>query len=150
MILRSMNETDIDNYCVLYKRIFIQPPWNEEWAIDKIKSIVLKNMNRKGFIGLVAEQESQGLAGYSNGYRLPALRLFYLDQLFIDDRCRGIGIGRKLLLEMVHLNNSGIVLLTKANSPAERFYVCNGFKRFIPLIRIRGKILLYKRGSNEK
>jgi len=148
---RTMLEKDIQAYCALFQRIFAQPPWNEAWTTGKIRVAVKKIMSKKGFIGITAEYESQPV-GYVTGYRLrisPIIpSLCYLDQLFVDDRYRGIGIGTSLLSQMVCRVNTrrdfGIVLLTKANSTAEQFYLQNGFKRCASILRFKGNVLLYK------
>jgi len=149
--IRTMLEKDIQSYCALYQRIFAQSPWNEIWTLDKIQVALKKVMSKKGFIGITAEYESQPV-GYLTGYRLrnfPIIYTFYyLDQLFVDDRHRGVGIGKGLLSKMVCQVNThkgyGIVLLTKTNSAAEQFYRENGFKRLFPVIRFKEKVLLYK------
>jgi aminoglycoside 6'-N-acetyltransferase I len=148
---RTMLKKDMQTYCALFQRIFAQPPWNETWTTDKIHVEVKKIMSKKGFTGIVAEYESQPV-GYLTGYRLQIFpfipSLCYLDQLFVDNRYRGIGIGKSLLYQMVSQVNThgdcGIVLLTKASSPAEQFYLKHGFKRFFTIIRFNGKVLLYK------
>jgi aminoglycoside 6'-N-acetyltransferase I len=151
LTLRAMQERDTQTYCALFQRVFAQAPWNETWTLDKIHIVVKKIMSKKGFIGIVAECESQPV-GYLTGYRLRIIPiippLYYLDQLFVDDRYRGNGIGKSLLSEMVCLVNVrkgfGIVLLTKICSPAEQIYLDNGFKRFASIIRFNGKVLLCK------
>lgn len=149
--IRAMLGKDIRTYCALFQRIFAKPPWNETWTLDGIDVEVRKIMRKEGFIGIVAEYDSQPV-GYVTGYRLPTPPIIpplcYLDQLFVDDRYHDLGIGKSLLAKMVCLGSTrrdyGIVLLTKAHSPAERFYLGNGFKRLPLMIRFNGKVLLYK------
>jgi len=151
LAIRTMHGEDRRTYCALFQRIFAQPPWNETWTLNRIDVEVKKIMSKEGFVGIVAEYESQPV-GYLTGYRLPIPPiippLYYLDQLFVDDRYHDLGIGKSLLAKMVCLGNTrrdyGIVLLTKAHSPAERFYLGNGFKRFPSIIRFNTKVLLYK------
>ena len=83
-------------------------------------------MQRKGFIGLVAETGTRP-HGYLTGFRIAVMpSLFYIDQLLVDAEQHGKGIGRRLLTKTASLSsNSGIArifLLTKPDTIAEKFY----------------------------
>ncbi|MFA5266167.1 MAG: GNAT family N-acetyltransferase [Opitutaceae bacterium] len=142
MIVRTMEPADVPSYCALFRRVFAQPPWSEEWSLDAIGKELGKTRARKGFIGLVAHDESDS-AGFATGYRLRWLPAFYLEQLFVDDRRQKTGIGRALLLELFLRIDGLVILLTKQGSTAETFYIHNGFKRVLK-VRFKGKILLYQ------
>jgi len=56
----------------------------------------------------------------------------YLRLIAVDPRCRGQGVGQRLLLalEQKHLQQGGIVLLASAsNEPAHRFYAGMGYRQ---------------------
>lgn len=145
--VREMVDSDKDQYCELFKRVFAEPPWNETWEITGISADLERKMRKKGFIGLAAEYGSAP-AGFMTGYKLPFLRAFYLEQLFVDGRYRGAGIGRMLLSSMLSLaekrGEHSVLLLTKKNSPAEKLYLASGFRRFLPFVSLGGKTMYRK------
>jgi GNAT superfamily N-acetyltransferase len=150
LTLRLFQTMDNPVYCALFQRIFGQPPWNETWTLDEISRELDRIMAKPGFIGIAAEYQSH-LAGFFTGYRLrfPLLpSFFYLDQLFVDDRHRGMGAGRALLGQGLSLaadqHYRGMLLLTKPGSASEGFYRQNGFGRVLPFARLKGKLLLYR------
>ena len=143
MNLRALQTADLPAYAALFQCVFAQPPWLETWTREAIGRDVARAMKRAGFVGLVAEEGTLSV-GYAVGYSVPVLGCFYLEQLFVDDRCRGAGIGRQLMAAMAGRSPVPIVLLTKPNSPADGFYRANGFVRALPPLRFRGKILMRK------
>lgn len=144
--IRRMVKEDTGHYCELFKDVFSQHPWNENWTISEIDAVLTRLMRKKEFVGLVAESAT-GTIGYLTGFRL---RLFpslcYLDQLFVHVDYQGKKAGKALLYEAVTLFNgfgsSKLFLLTKPKSAAEKFYLHCGFKPFLPAIRIKGKSIL--------
>ena len=151
LTIRNMSMNDIFIYSMLFRKVFANPPWNEEWKLHKISMKIKKSMKKKGFVGIAAEQGSLP-AGYITGYQLRSFPfispLFYLDQLFVDDQFRGKGIGKELLKIIMYItsrqNYRGILLLTKTGSPAEKLYYNSGFKRLFIRIKLNGKVVLYK------
>lgn len=148
VIIRKMVSADKIQYCELFKNVFSQQPWNEQWTIQKIDSIVTRQMQKRGFFGLTAVLQS-GIIGFLTGYQFSMIpSLFCLDQLFVHADYQGRRIGDRLLVEAeYHLKNicvSHIILLTKPGTVAERFYIRNEFMPFLPFIRIRGKSIFIK------
>lgn len=148
LTIRKMTCKDIGQYCLLFQRVFSNPPWYEKWNMEKIDTAIRKLINSRAFIGLTAESGSQ-IIGFLTGYRLPLIPWFYIDQLFVNTDYHGKGAGKKLLAQITGTTGeaeiSGIVLLTKPASMAENFYLGNGFRRFFSSIRLKGKVLLYKK-----
>jgi GNAT superfamily N-acetyltransferase len=148
--IREMEDRDVATYCTLFKQVFSEAPWNENHKLADIETMLQKVSRKKGFGGLVAESGSEAV-GYLTGYLfgIPGmLQLYYIDQLFMSQEFRKKGIGGKLLAEMTgRLKNfriSGIILLTMPHSAAEKFYIRNGYRK-VPVIKIRGKSILYIR-----
>ncbi len=140
---------DVPAYCEMFQTVFYQSPWNERWDYKKILIVIKRSMAKKGFIGLVAKKKSKAV-GFITGYKVPVLSKFYfVDQLFVHDAYQGQGIGQTLFTEFenrcVQAGCRGKLLLTKANSDAERFYRRNGFKRLMPYSLSNGKVLLYSK-----
>ncbi len=147
VVISPLSESDTADYGVLFKYVFSKSPWHETWTIEEIKENLEKVRSRRGFLGKVAKIESRSV-GFLTGYDIPVVsKIFYLDQLFIDETYHGRGIGKTLLsttLETLRLKGGRLViLLTKVDSPAYFFYRHQGFKPLLPMFRLRGKVLLF-------
>lgn len=147
IMITVMTENDINQYCELFQRVFARPPWNETWAPEDIRRPLNKIMMKKGFAGVAARLGNDS-AGYLTGYKIWAMPdIFYIDQLFVDERLHGSGIGRALLSDIIiKLKKGGYraaVLLTKPDSPADKFYLRAGFRHILSAIRLRGKVIHY-------
>lgn len=144
----KMTDADIDSYCTLFQRVFAGHPWNEKWALVRVNADVKKLMRKNSFFGMVAKNASESI-GYLTGFRLRLLpSVFYIDQLFINADYHEKKIGTRLLSETTsQLKSLGVcklLLLTKPNSIAQRFYINNGYRRFLSAICIKGKGVFYK------
>jgi aminoglycoside 6'-N-acetyltransferase I len=152
IVIREMTRNDLDSYCTLFENIFSNPPWNEKWTISKISVDINKRMSKSSFIGIVTATGTKNV-GFITGFRLWSFKknvtLFYIDQLFVDNNFQGNGMGKRLLNEMTYqlktIGVSHIVLLTKRNTAAEKFYRKNGYKRFLSPVQIKGKAVLYNK-----
>jgi aminoglycoside 6'-N-acetyltransferase I len=149
LVFRKMDTSDLDAYCRLFQRVFASPPWNEEWSMDRIDRDIGKLMRKKGFIGLVAGVGANCI-GFTAGSRLKIFpKIFYLAQLFVDETVRGKGIGNSLVRETITIARdhgaSKIILLTKPDSKAEKFYRRIGFSPWFSTFRVHGKCILYKK-----
>jgi len=145
---RIMDESDIGAYCTLFQRVFASPPWNEKWSLDRIDRDIRKLMRKKGFIGMVASAGHNSI-GFIAGSQLKILpKIFYLAQLFVDDKVRGKGIGNSLVRETMTIAKghgvSKMILLTKPDSKAEKFYRRIGFSPWVSTFRVNGKCILFK------
>jgi aminoglycoside 6'-N-acetyltransferase I len=148
---RIMDESDRGAYCALFQQVFASPPWNEKWSLNGIDRDIRKVMRKKGFIGMVAAAGHKSI-GFIAGSQLKILpKIFYLAQLFVDDKVRGKGIGNNLVRETMTIAKergvSKIILLTKPDSEAEKFYRRIGFIPLLSTVLINGKCVLYKRLS---
>jgi len=142
MNVRAMEPADGPAYCALFQRVFARPPWKETWSLEEIARDLENARAKSDFVGLAADDGS-GAIGFAAGYRVGWLPVLYLEQLFVDDRCQGAGTGSALLSAMLRRADGLVVLLTRPASSAEAFYVRRGFRRLAPLIRLRGKIVLF-------
>lgn len=148
--LRRFEVVDIPAYSALFQRVFRQEPWRETWSLEKISCDVKAAMARPGFVGVAADRHGRA-AGFLTGYPLPSplgRSWFYLDQLFVDSRLQGGGVGSALLefgLESAaEYSCRRAVLLTKSGTHSERFYLKHGFARWGCFIRMRGKVLMQR------
>ena len=141
-----MTERDIESYCSLFKTVFSQAPWYEQWETPLVRKRIERTLRRKGTVALIAEAES-GLIACLNGWQLfPGL--FYVDQLFIDPGKQGQGLGRLLLAELegqlTHRGLNRLTLLTRPEVPAACFYQKLGFRLVLKPLLLGGKNIFAK------
>jgi GNAT superfamily N-acetyltransferase len=154
LTIREMDISDIDSYCALFQGVFSNPPWNEKWDLRRINAGIRKTLRKKGFSGFVAfapiEPKNISIPiGYITGFKLPFVKsFFFIDQLFVDGRSQGHGIGTGLFSAMTSsIKTAGVphmVLLTKPKTPAENFYIRKGFRRIFSKFQLNGKGVFYR------
>lgn len=131
MILRSIQETDIEACATLFTQVFSSEPWNEEWNKGFALERLLHFFQSKGFIGVLAEQE--GLVGFALGNTEPFYfgSMFYLREMCTQTNLQNQGVGSKVLGALEEeLRSEGvqrIYLTTERATPASGFYQKNGF-----------------------
>ena len=156
-----------NSFINLYQKVFNRPPWNENWDKEKVERIITSLTIKKGVIGLVTKKDKNPI-GFLFAYPFAPLfsfmKLYYLGELFIDQTFHGRGLGKTLCLHFFDeaykqggkrsqanlLGQGGkrIILLTKKDSPAEKFYNKLEFKVFSSFFKIKGKIIMYKKLYN--
>ncbi len=149
LLIQNFSHTQKRSYITLFRKIFCQSPWFESWSENEVKRHLNHTMKHRSFLGFTAFLNDEPI-GFLTGYRLfdfiPLKLPFYLEQLFVDNKCQHMGIGRALIKEFLNTlqkKTPVIILLTQENSTAEHFYIQQGFKKLQTVFRIRGKILLY-------
>ena len=68
--IRAYSEEDLQQVLEIYKAVFAEPPWNENWADEEVLRDIEFASSQDSLIFLVAEN-GQGIAGFSWGYKLP-------------------------------------------------------------------------------
>lgn len=131
MKLRRIQEADIDSCAILFTQVFSSKPWNEEWNKDLALERLLHFYQSKGFIGIIAEQES--IIGFVLGNTEPFYfgSMFYLREMCTRTNLQNQGAGKKILEALEEeLHTEGIqriYLTTERTIPASSFYQKNGF-----------------------
>lgn len=134
--IRSFSGKEIEPCARLYADIFGKPPWNEHWSFIAAQSKLKKIFSKKTFIGFTAEYNDT-TAGCLLGYLMstvhPFNRVYYVNELFVRTEYQNRKIGKKLVDMLIRDLRSKkiqwIVLITKKDTNAERFYKSIGFKR---------------------
>jgi ribosomal protein S18 acetylase RimI-like enzyme len=146
MIIRTANTTDIDNILVLEEQIFrlhskARPDWVDEtkrlFDHDFMKNCI-ESDNGKIFL---AEDERSNIIGYCvtyireiiNHQVFRDMRNLEIEDLCIDEKHRGGGIGKKLFEEVIkHGKENGIKFIELSvwefNQNAKIFYEHVGMK----------------------
>lgn len=134
MNIREIVETDIREYAALYVSVFNSKPWNESWS-DKTALARLDFYRRTpNFIGLSAHDGSE-LIGFVFGNFEPYQQgsIYLLKEMCVQPNHQRTGVGTKLLKQLhsvltehkINLVN----LITRADQPAEAFYLKNGYAK---------------------
>lgn len=86
--------------------------------------------NNPKYIYCGIKDNQQNFIGGIKGYTI--LNLFYISQLFVDEKHRNIGLGKKLLSEIENVaKNHGCntIRLDTLNEKSHSFYIRNGFEK---------------------
>lgn len=134
MELKKFSELDLNNCSKLYKEVFSDEPWNDEWiTISQVRSYLKQLIKNPVFRGYVVYQDSKLVAaclGHERSWWDG--NEFFIDEFFVSSEFQGRGIGSLLMNyvekhpEMKDINS--FHLLTNNDVPAKNFYVKNGFK----------------------
>jgi len=132
--LVELGESDFGDIKELFRSVFTQPPWNDDWSDDEqLDQYLMDLMGARTplVLGLV---EDGTLVGISIG----SIRHWYegteyiIDELCIRTDLQGRGYGSQFLaLIEDHLRSLGlhtIYLTTERNVPAYHFYRSRGFR----------------------
>lgn len=132
--LIELGESDFEDIKTLFRSVFTQPPWNDDWSDDEqLDQYLMDLMGARTplVLGLV---ENETLVGISIG----SIRHWYegteyiIDELCIRTDLQGRGYGSRFLaLIEEHLKSLGlhtIYLTTERNVPAYHFYRSRGFR----------------------
>jgi len=131
MILRNIQEADIEACATLFTQVFSSEPWNEEWneiiALERLSHFY----QSKGFLGVLAEQEE--VVGFALGNTEPFYfgAMFYLREMCTQTNLQNHGVGQDVLgfleKELLSQEIRSIYLATERAIPAANFYQKNGF-----------------------
>ena len=133
MIIRRAKKKDIGGLSILFDkyRIFYKQPSD----IDNARSFLKKRMKRKESVIFVAEERNE-LVGFVQLFPIfssvSMKRTWLLNDLYVNEKSRGIGVATKLLdaaKEFGASTNSKWLLLQTAadNFTAQKVYEKNGW-----------------------
>ena len=131
--LVELDESSFEDIKTLFRSVFTQPPWNDDWSDEEqLDQYLLDLMGTRLplVLGLVEDGELIGVS-------LGNIRHWYegteylIDELCIKTEMQGRGYG-SLFLSLIeeHLRERGlhtIYLTTDRNVPAYEFYRSRGF-----------------------
>lgn len=148
--LGEMDAELIGKCAALYCQVWQEPPWNEIWEKEKAEADLQAQMQKPSAQGFLA-LKSSNVVGFTWGYAISqrdlqdishssnldylfqrSKYLYYIDELGVDIRFRGCGIGRmlsRILLGAALASEfSTVILRTDVHaSPARKLYNQLGF-----------------------
>ncbi|MGZ7043989.1 MAG: N-acetyltransferase family protein [Methanobacterium sp.] len=130
---RKFNIEDFDKCAELYKEVFSDYPWYDEWdSVKQAKTYLMELIKSPVFEGFVIYDGSQiAAACFGRKRSWWTGNEFFIDEFFVSREKQGNGMGTKL---MDYVKDSlrkeeykRLTLLTNKGIPAEEFYFKNGF-----------------------
>lgn len=135
MNLRPIETTDFPLIVQKYIDVFAAEPWNETHDPAQINEYVQNLYAMNTFIGFLAyDDDSNDFIGVALGFNKPWYQgtEYILDTFFVDNKKQHSGLGTVLLKQVkqeLHKRSiSAIMLDTDRGTPAEKFYIKNGFE----------------------
>lgn len=130
--IRVLGEDDLDGCAELYASVFVSELWNEPWTAKRARERLAEILHAPSFEGLICtvDGEPAGMV-MGNSVRRAAGRGFFLHELCVKTDRRGRGVGERLLARLEdRLRGEGVgrvLLLTGRDAPARGFYEKNGY-----------------------
>lgn len=129
----KFNIRDIDKCAKLFKEVFSNYPWYDDWvSIEQAKNYLTELIENPVFEGFVIYECSEVVAvclGRKRSFWTG--KEFFIDEFFVSNEKQGNGVGTKLMNyvkdSLIKEDYTRLVLLTNKEIPAEEFYVKNGF-----------------------
>jgi len=135
MIIRELNEFDLEDCISLFIEVYNQQPWNNEWTYETAKELFNEFSSTKGCIGYVAidatkENEIMSvLIGKQKTWWRG--KEYVIEEFFVRPEYQGKGIGTKVLefiaKDLKKYGVGNITLLTNTYSEAYPFYLNKDF-----------------------
>ena len=116
----------------LYRTVFNEPPWNDEWTAETAQTRLLQITETPGYKGYSTslDEELVGLV-MGNLEQWYTGEHFYLKEMCVRPSQQRRGIGTMLMEYLIEELQSEdverVYLLTMQESPARAFYEENGF-----------------------
>lgn len=135
ILIREMNNNDLDEVSTVFCETFSSPPWSEPWTVDlSFKRIIQMFMfpGQKSYIAIqngiiVAFVIGTIMNWHDSGY-------YEIKELCVKNEYKRNGLGTKLIKyveeELKLIGVSNIMLFTTKNSEANQFYRKNGYSIF--------------------
>jgi len=92
------------------------------------------NGNSPVYLYCCIKDKKGNIIGGIKGYAM--LEMFYISQLFVEEKYRNIGLGTKLLskIETVAINhNCNIIRLDTLNNKSHAFYIKSGYEKTVTI-----------------
>ena len=134
MKFRVLTIQDKDSVTALFKDVFTQDPWNDDWSDPEQLSAYIDDLIGQSNSLTIGYYRNEELIGLSMG----RIKHWYqgteycIDEFCVAGRFQNKGIGSRFLREIeAYLADRGIrhiFLLTDRDVPAHAFYLKNGFR----------------------
>lgn len=133
LLIRKFTIEDVDKCVELFKDVFSDYPWYDNWvSVGQAKIYLMELIGNPVFEGFVA-YEGSNIAAVCFGHKRSWWmgKEFFIDEFYVANEKQGNGIGTKLMnyvkASLIKKNYTRLVLLTNKGIPAEEFYAKNGF-----------------------
>lgn len=128
-----LGEAHLTRCAEVFVTVFGNPPWNEAWDVDDVKTRLEEMYRTPGSYGVIAIEENEVLGfamGYAEQWRR-GKKHFYLKEMCVLPGRQRSGIGTEIVetlrRELMEMGVEAIYLLTARESPAQAFYEKLGF-----------------------
>lgn len=132
--VKSFDRGHLQDGVDLFMDTFARPPWNDKYeSRQQVVDFFENYLGDSYFMGYALEQDG-ALVGLCIGAKKPYIKgmEYYIDQLCIAHACQGQGLGGKFMAAIeADTKKKGlkaIILNTERGTPAEGFYLKNGFE----------------------
>jgi len=128
---RLFHDSDLDSCTGLFVETFANPPWNETWRPEIVRSRLDQIARTPHFFGAVIGGPS--ILGFALGFSEPWHEgtHFYLKEMVVAASHQRQGLGTRLLdfltTELARRDTRRIYLLTARGDLSEAFYARSGF-----------------------
>ena len=145
MELRRLTAEDRGIITALFKDVFTNEPWNDDWSDQAQLDAYIADLTGQGYSLALGYFDGDQLAAMSLGYIKHWFRgtEYIIDEFCVDRERQGQKIGSAFLKEIeAYLSKTGIrsmFLQTEKDMPAYSFYLHNGF------IELKGHVSFTKR-----
>jgi GNAT superfamily N-acetyltransferase len=130
---RKFSYNDIDKCAKLFKEVFSDYPWYDDWvSVEQAKKYLTELIQNPVFEGFVV-YECFEIVGVCLGRKRSWWmgKEFFIDEFFVSNKKQGNGVGTNLMNyvkdSLIKQDYTRLALLTNKEIPAEEFYVKNGF-----------------------
>ena len=131
--IRKFRLDDTDNCTKLFKDVFSDYPWYDNWvSFKQARKYLIELIENPAFEGFVVYEDSDIVAacfGHKRSWWMG--KEFFIDEFYVSNLKQGNGVGTKLLNHvkesLIQEDYSRLILLTNKEIPAEDFYIKNGF-----------------------
>lgn len=133
MVIREMELSCLEDIKPIFREVFSQSPWNEDWSDERQLNEYLLDLTVVRNVLIYGLYEKEELIGVSIGRIKHWCRgtEYYIEELFIRNGFQGRGCGRAFFSliekELEKRDIHQIYLMTDRNQPAHGFYQTIGF-----------------------
>lgn len=134
MEVKQLDLAMLDEAILLMKTTFALPPWNETWTDARAKARLLEFLHApKGLNYVCFDHEKMVGVLCSHLFTFHFGVELMIDDFFIHPEYQQQGIGKKMLAHLIKESRPhhvvSLVLNTEKGSPAEQFYLAQGFQQ---------------------
>jgi ribosomal protein S18 acetylase RimI-like enzyme len=130
---RPYQAADLDACAAVYMETFNGEPWNDQWTLERATQYLEEIVDRRGFVGIVGEDEAKRLTCLMIGHRVSWWNenQFRIHEMAVLPAAQHQGVGQALLKhvkrELSALGYNQLHLITDYHARPAEFYRKAGF-----------------------